>query len=252
MIASVLVIPAIVLQEAAVGDTWKTVGDVLNWGSWLVFAADIVIMMAVVPDRRGWLRSHPLDLAITVLTPPVVPPGLQFLRVLRLLRPLRLLGALRMRSLLSLEGMRDAAVFAAIVILAGGAVFSEVEPGLSIWDGLWWAIVTVTTVGYGDVKITNTGARITAMILMIVGVGFVALLTAFVANRFIHDDEEGLGRQDEMMANQSEMLMNQSEVLKKLESIEHSSQSQVLAKLESIEKRLERIENAGGVTDVDY
>jgi voltage-gated potassium channel len=196
-----------------ISGTWKTVGDVLNWVTWLAFLAEAVIMLAVVPKRWLWVRQHPLEVVIIVLTPPVVPPALQFLRILRLLRPLRLVGALRLRRVLSLEGVRDAAVLAGILILAGGAVFSEVEPGLNIWDGLWWAMVTVSTVGYGDITPTGAGGQITAIILMFVGVGFVALLTAFVADRFIRSDEEGFGRQDEM-----------------------------LAKLESIEDRLKRLE----------
>lgn len=212
VIAALLVIPAILFQEEPVSEAWKTVGDVLNWVTWLAFVAEAVIMLSVVPNRRLWLRQHPLDVAIVVLTPPVVPPGLQFLRALRLLRPLRLLGALRVRRLLSLEGVRDAAVLAAIVILACGALYSEIEPGLNVWDGLWWAMGTVTTAGSNIYPGTALG-RILAVVLMFTGIGFVALLTAFVADRFITSEDEGIGRQDEM-----------------------------LAKLESIERRLERIE----------
>jgi voltage-gated potassium channel len=213
IIAALMVIPAIVLQESSLTEPWTTIGDALNWATWLAFLAEAAIMLAIVPRRSEWIRHNPLDVAIVILTPPVVPPGLQFLRVLRLLRPLRLLGALRIRGLLSLEGVRDAAVFAAIVVLACGAVFSEVEPGQDVWDGLWWAVSTVTTVGYGDVFPTTTGGRMVGVVLMFVGIGFVALLTAFVADRFIRSDKS-LGRQDEMMA-----------------------------KLEAIEQRLEKIES---------
>ena len=50
-------------------------------------------MVYVVPDRGRWLREHPLDLAIVVLTPPFLPASLQALRVFRLLRLLRLVRA---------------------------------------------------------------------------------------------------------------------------------------------------------------
>ena len=69
----------------------ETVAHALNWVTWLAFLVELVVMLAVVPDRRAWLRHHPLDLIIVVLTPPVLPAGLQSLRVLRLLRLLRLL-----------------------------------------------------------------------------------------------------------------------------------------------------------------
>ncbi|MGI8848483.1 MAG: potassium channel family protein [Candidatus Dormibacteria bacterium] len=55
----------------------------------------------------------------------------------------------------------------------------------STWDGVWWAITTVTTVGYGDIYPHTTGGRIVAIALMLVGIGYVAILTGAVANLFI-------------------------------------------------------------------
>ena len=48
---------------------------------------------------------------------------------------------------------------------------------------------TVTTVGYGDITPQTTAGRLIAILLMVVGIGFVALITAFVAERFIHQGE---------------------------------------------------------------
>lgn len=97
-----------------------------------------------------------------------------------------------MRNLLSLDGMRYAAFVSIMVVLVGGAIFAEVERGqdLSVWDGIWWSITTVTTVGYGDIATTTDAGRVIAIVVMAVGIGFVALLTAFVADRFIRRDEE--------------------------------------------------------------
>jgi voltage-gated potassium channel len=187
VIAALLVIPAIALEESSLGEPWITIGSVLNWVTWLAFLSEAVVMLAVVPRKAEWVRQHPLDVAIVVLTPPVVPAGLQFLRVFRLLRPLRLLRALSARRLLSLEGVRDAAVLTAIVVLASGAVFAETEKGqgVTIWDGVWWAVNTVTTVGAAGIGPDTTAGRITAIGLMFVGIGFVALVTAFAAERFL-------------------------------------------------------------------
>lgn len=54
-------------------------------------------------------------------------------------------------------------------------------------DGIWWALVTLTTVGYGDTVPATPFARIVGVLLMFVGIGFVAALTATVAARFIEE-----------------------------------------------------------------
>jgi voltage-gated potassium channel len=160
---------------------------------WLAFVAEVVIMLRVVPDRARWLRDHPLDLAIVIFTPPFLPASLQAARIFRLLRLLRLLKAgVLARRVFSTEGVRDAAVLTLIAVLGGGAAFAALEKDqdLSAWDGVWWAITTVTTVGYGDPPVTTDGGRIIAICLMVSGIGFVAVLTAAAAERFVRSRRE--------------------------------------------------------------
>jgi voltage-gated potassium channel len=188
LVAALLTIPAIALEQSNVGQPWDTLVSVLNWVIWTAFVAEAVLMLSVVDGRWRWIREHPLEVAIIVLTPPFLPASMQAARVFRLFRLLRLLrlGVLT-RRFLSTEGIRDAAVLAAMTVLGGGAAFAAVEKGqhLSAWDGVWWAITTVTTVGYGDIKPETDVGRIIAMVVMTVGIGFVALLTAAAAERFM-------------------------------------------------------------------
>jgi voltage-gated potassium channel len=58
--------------------------------TWLVFLAEVVIMLAVVASRRRWLATHPLDVAIVVFTPPFLTAALTSMRLLRLARLIRL------------------------------------------------------------------------------------------------------------------------------------------------------------------
>ena len=174
LVAALLMVPAIAIEQSSVGEPWDSVALVLNWVAWLAFVSELVVMLAVVPDRGKWLRSHPLEVAIVVLTPPFAPASMQAARVFRLLRLLRLLKvALLARRVLSTEGVRDAAVLALVTVLAGGSGFAAVEKSqqLSAWDGVWWAMTTVTTVGYGDVSPKTDAGRVIAMIVMTVGIG---------------------------------------------------------------------------------
>lgn len=185
-IAALLVIPVIVIEQVHVGHSAKTFGSVLNWVIWIAFAVELVVMLAVTPDRWRWLRTHPLEAAIVVLTPPLLPASLQALRMFRLLRVLRLSIVVKeYRRLFTLEGIRGAAVIAAIGAFGGGALFSTVEKGYSVWDGVWFAVTTMTTVGYGDLSPHTSAGRLVAVTLMLIGIGFVALLTGAIAQRFL-------------------------------------------------------------------
>ena len=193
-VAALLVVPVVVIENSSVPGGWRTFAGVLNWTIWSAFAIELVVMVAVAPSRGAWLRKHPLETAIVVLTPPFLPASLQALRLFRLLRLLRLAVVVkRYRRLFTGDGLRGAAVVAAIAALGGCALFSTFEKGYSVWDGVWWAIATMTTVGYGDLSPHTTGGRLVGIALMLIGIGFVALLTGAIAQRFLTPQlEEGV------------------------------------------------------------
>jgi voltage-gated potassium channel len=194
IVAALLAIPTIFVQESDFGKSWETLATILDWCIWGVFAANLAIMLAVVPDRRRWLTNNPLDVLIVVLTPPFLPATMKLARVLPVVRLVWLMVvAHRLRNLISLEGLRYAALLAFTVVVGGGVVFVAVEPGqnLSTWDGLWWAAETVTTVAYGDIYPTTALGRIVATVVMIAGIGFVALLTGALAQRFLYGESTG-------------------------------------------------------------
>ena len=162
--------------------------DALIWG---VFAADLLIRTWIAPRKLLYLRQHWFDVLIVVL------PFLRPLRVARSARALRVLRAARVlayavhathatRAILARRGVQASLLFAGLVLTASAIAvyFAERSSGGSI-DSLdtafWWAITTATTVGYGDkVPVTPLGRGI-AVVLMIVGIGVFAVLTANVA-----------------------------------------------------------------------
>jgi voltage-gated potassium channel len=216
--AAILVIPVIVLEHARVSDGWKVFGSTLNWIVWLAFATEVVVLLALVPSRWAWLRRHPLEIAVVVLTPPFLPASLGAVRLLRLLRLLRL-GILvkEIRRLLTPSGVRFAAVIAGASAIAGGAVFADVETNRTFGDGVWWAVTTMSTVGYGDFAPQTVTGRVLAVALMIIGIGFFALLTGAIAQRFLSDEVQGL--EDAEVRREHDELVGREQVLTEIRSL---------------------------------
>lgn len=79
------------------------------------------------------------------------------------------------------------ATITVIVTLAAGLLMRLTDPEHfhSIWSGLWWAIQTTTTVGYGDSVPSSVAGRLLAALVMIVGVGFITVTTAAISSVFI-------------------------------------------------------------------
>ncbi len=228
IVAALLVIPVIAVEESDVGEPWRALAGAANWLIWLVFAIELVVMLVVTPRRWQWLRRHPLEVAVVLLTPPFLPSSLQAARLLRLFRLLRLLRVARTaQRLFSLEGVRWVAVLVLLTALAGGAAFAEAE-GESTWDGVWWAVVTLTTVGYGDLTPETTIGRIVGLVVMLTGIGFVAILTGAIAQRFVSGQLE------------EEADDVRGDVAREVESAE----SEVLRELRFIGERLTRVEAA--------
>jgi voltage-gated potassium channel len=185
LVAAILTIPAVLLAQGHPAEPWRTVGSVADWVIWSVFALELVVMLAVVPSRRAWLREHPLEVAIVLLTPPFLFAALQSIRVLRVLRLLRLFRFAPMaRRMFSVEGVRYAALISVLVLISGAEAFSSAEK-VSVGDSMYWAITTMTTVGYGDIHPEHTTGKVIACVLMLVGIGFVAIITGAIAQRFL-------------------------------------------------------------------
>lgn len=156
---------------------------------WGVFVVEYLVRLGRASRRRRFVADNLPDL-IAVLP-------LDFLRVARVLRLVRFLRVLRGmevlwrvsatgRGILRTNGVAYALVIALSLVLLGGAVIRSVEPAIgSYGDGVWWGLVTMTTVGYGDIAPKSTAGRVTATVLMLVGIGVLGLVTASMATYFL-------------------------------------------------------------------
>lgn len=219
LVAAVLSIPTTILQFSNVAEPWHAAGDTLNWLIWLAFVAELAAMLTVVPDRVRYLLTHPVDLAIVVLTPPFLMSSIQSVRVLRLLRVFRLLRLAPLaRMMFSMEGVRAAGSLALLTAIVGGAGFAA-EEGVSFGNGLYWAITTMTTVGYGDLAPKGPEGKAIAVVVMLIGIGTATLFIGAVAQRFL------AGPVREVEATEDDILEQVRDIAKRLAKLEQTLHS---------------------------
>jgi voltage-gated potassium channel len=127
-----------------------------------------------------------------------MPAG--FFRALRVLRLARLLRVVRaatvvgrvlreVRGVALTNGLNWVLIVSLCSVALGALVVWVVEPGIEDFGGAaWWAVVTATTVGYGDLAPENPLAWMVAVGLMLVGIGTLGMLTGSIATYFIGDD----------------------------------------------------------------
>jgi voltage-gated potassium channel len=191
------------LPMAAVGVAWAVAavvvltatGSTPEWlvgllfGLWAVIFVEYVARLLAAPDRRGYVATRRIEPALVVL------PVLQPLRLADLPRVDVVAAelALRTRAILRHRGLFRVLLAAAGLLFVGSwlVMLSERDaPGANIHDygsALWWGIVTMTTVGYGD-KFPVTGlGRCVAVVLMLVGIGLLGVITATVASFFVQE-----------------------------------------------------------------
>jgi voltage-gated potassium channel len=87
--------------------------------------------------------------------------------------------------LLQHENLHRVLLFIGCIVVISAAGITFLEEGMTLSDGAWWSVVTLTTVGYGDISPKTYGGRLMAMVVMFVGIGFLGTLSATIASMFI-------------------------------------------------------------------
>lgn len=101
-----------------------------------------------------------------------------------------------LREPMSVRSAANVIVFATLAAVVLGGVLMRVLDGdeyPNVWKGMWWALQTVTTVGYGDVTPENTSGRIIAAFVMLEGVAFLTIIIAAITSIFVaraQDEQE--------------------------------------------------------------
>jgi voltage-gated potassium channel len=167
----------------------QTLLNIVQWVSWIAFAADLIYGVSTAKSKKKYLKKHPLEVAAVLLP---------FLRPLRLMRVISFGGLAIQKVAIGRQFAITIKVFLASLFVAyiSAVQITITERGVdgsnikNFGDGLWWAITTVTTVGYGDIYPTTTEGRFIAIALMIMGISLMGVITASVAAWFVKMGQE--------------------------------------------------------------
>jgi voltage-gated potassium channel len=187
---------------------------------WAVMLLEYAVRLVVSPDRKGYLKRRWAEPA-TVIVPPLQSwhlIGIEKVSLVIYEMRLRVEIVLRHHSLFRVLIAATGTLFLGSWLVL---LFEENSKAANIHsypDALWWAIVTVTTVGYGDRYPVSAGGRAVAVVLMLVGIGLIGILTATVASVFIkeHTDES----KDEIKAGHADLGQQLSVISDRLVDVE--------------------------------
>jgi voltage-gated potassium channel len=186
---------ALLVQDPAV----RNVIIIVDTGLCFVFFADFLGRLRHAESKSDYFFRH---LGWLDLLGSLPFPGLRIARVFRVARVIRLVREVGMKTLIDkvLHDRAGSALYTVlilcVIVIQYGSMFELVanrnSPDANIQtasDAVWYTIVTITTVGYGDkYPVTNPG-RIVGVLIMIVGVGLFGVLTGFLANTFLSPSE---------------------------------------------------------------
>ncbi|MCV7218803.1 two pore domain potassium channel family protein [Mycobacterium crocinum] len=175
---------------------------------WVIFVVDYVVRLALAEARLRWFFRHLFDLA-TVALP--------FLRPLRVLRLVVLVFTLQRAFGNALRGrvVVYASVVAALMVYASSLAVLDVERAapdaniVTFGDAVWWALATITTVGYGDQYPVTVVGRLIAALLMVGGISLIGVITATVASWIVQRVSEDATATNTATADQIDALRDE-------------------------------------------
>lgn len=143
----------------------------------------------------GLIASIPFDYILPLILPVALPVVfLRYLRIFKLIRVVKLAQFDIIKDLFRKTGLHKVLIGIFITILIFWAAFFLFSPSYGWVDDFYFVIVTLTTVGYGDVTPKTYNEKVLAIILILIGVfvfsAITALMSSFLTDRILDDDEE--------------------------------------------------------------
>jgi voltage-gated potassium channel len=242
LLAIISIIDMILLVIPSISLNTKDVLTIIQFFLTIFFLADFFYRFRTAQSKKQYF-VHDFGWADLISC---LPGGFRIFRVFRLFKVYRLMKNYGYKRIVSeIKDNRASmaiyiiVVLVVIVLQVGGAWvirFENQNPDANIktgGDALWWAFVTITTVGYGDRYPTTPGGRLIGMMLMVCGVGIFSVFTGFIANSFLAPSK----KKKEEIVEPSDPKAKIAQIREMLEEQEKTS-SQLKEKLEEIENML--------------
>lgn len=159
---------------------------------WFVFFLDVLVRFIISKHKWRFIKENPFDIIAALPLDSIF----QTARIVRLVRLLRFFSIGKkylqpVRNILQTNSLGKVLTVSVIVLIAATVLVTFVEPDIDTFaDGLWWSLVTTTTVGYGDLSPTTGMGRLIAMVLMLIGIGIIGTLTSSITTYFVRGKEK--------------------------------------------------------------
>lgn len=208
--------------------------SILIWG---IFALELVVNLYLVNDKKRYLKNNWLNVLIVVIAFPWISVTSEWAPVLRILRLALFLRVFTdifwdVIKVLRRNNFGLILVIASIFIALSGAIFSVIED-TNLATGLWYALVTVTTVGYGDVTPITEKGRLFGVLLIVFGVVLFSLVTANISAFLIGSRQRRV---------ENEILKYVQTAQENLEKQARRNEEQLNLAIESVVTKLEQLQ----------
>ncbi len=172
-----------------VPDEYESIYLICDRAILIIFAIEYFARLYLAKDKKTYFKENIFEL-LSIIPLDSFFRGFRIFRIIRIIRIILLTKRLSGRLILFLKTNGFIYVlmitFATVFIRATAIYYLENNISMeSFGDALWWSFVTVTTVGYGDLSPVTSAGRVVAAVLMIVGIGFIGMLTGTIATFFL-------------------------------------------------------------------
>lgn len=231
IILALISVVLVILGFTDLIDLEKPPYSIVDLVIWIVFLVDYIWRFSISKSKWSFIINNIFDL-LAILPLNAIFTVFRLGRIFRLARLTKLVKLTRLLRIIGLTGKLEKKLKIFLrtngliyilyvnffIVLVGSSILSVVEEK-SFSDSVWWSLVTVTTVGYGDIVPSSLFGKWLAVLLMLVGIGTIGMLTSSLTNFFVKDESKTQINLDKLykeIENQRQLIESQDKKLEEL------------------------------------